>query len=391
MKRSERQRQLGLWITGLWAVAGCGGGQIGEAEPKAPDAISDSIVTWEEFLRVVYTEPETGLFIVDGDTPIVGLPELRRFYQAHVMSEQGLIVATNRGVDVRWDAQQKLNLSYCINAARFGSRYSAVVSAMNAATAAWEAAANVAFVHLSAEDARCTAQNTAVLFDVNPVNVRGSYLARSFFPDQARSTRNVLIDNTAFGGSPSLTGILRHELGHVLGFRHEHTRPEAGACFEDNNWRPLTPYDAGSVMHYPQCNGTGSALELTAADRRGVALLYGAPGTSPTPTPTPTPGGGVLTETDQGTVARGQSVRYQPLDLAPGSVLDVALTGTGDADLYIQLGAAPTTRSFACRPFLDSSNESCRLQIPSAGASAYIVVRGYTDASYQLVVSYTPL
>lgn len=45
MKRSERQRQLGLWITGLWAVAGCGGGQIGEAEPKAPDAISDSIVT----------------------------------------------------------------------------------------------------------------------------------------------------------------------------------------------------------------------------------------------------------------------------------------------------------------------------------------------------------
>ncbi|MDI3287927.1 hypothetical protein QHF83_31735 [Polyangium sp. 15x6] len=60
--------------------------------------------------------------------------------------------------------------------------------------------------------------------------------------------------------------------------RVEHTRPEAGACFEDNNWRGLTSYDSGSVMHYPQCNGTNSwALTLTTKDKQGAASLYGAP------------------------------------------------------------------------------------------------------------------
>jgi len=69
--------------------------------------------------------------------------------------------------------------------------------------------------------------------------------------------------------------ILGHELGHTLGFRHEHTRPEAGVCFEDLNWRPLTPYDSASIMHYPQCNGTSLDLSMTATDRQGVVALYG--------------------------------------------------------------------------------------------------------------------
>lgn len=67
-----------------------------------------------------------------------------------------------------------------------------------------------------------------------------------------------------------------HELGHTLGFRHEHTRPEAGTCFEDNNWRPLTPYDSASIMHYPQCNGTSDDLSFTASDAAGVRALYGS-------------------------------------------------------------------------------------------------------------------
>jgi hypothetical protein len=69
---------------------------------------------------------------------------------------------------------------------------------------------------------------------------------------------------------------ITHELGHTLGFRHEHTRPEAGTCFEDNNWRPLTPYDSASIMHYPQCNGTSSNLSMTASDRQGIVALYGS-------------------------------------------------------------------------------------------------------------------
>jgi hypothetical protein len=166
---------------------------------------------------------------------------------------------------------------------------------MEEATGAWEAVSLVDFVHVAAEDTRCSASNASVVFDVRPVNVGGQYLARAFFPNESRPARNVLIDDTSFGLDPNgklqLVGILRHELGHTLGLRHEHTRPESGTCFEDTDWRPLTKYDAFSVMHYPQCNGGGDwSLELTDNDQLGVACLYGgASGTSFDPSVCPGP------------------------------------------------------------------------------------------------------
>ena len=55
-------------------------------------------------------------------------------------------------------------------------------------------------------------------------------------------------------------------------------RPEAATCFEDNNWRALTPYDSASIMRYPQCNGTSSNLSMTSRDWIGVRALYGGTG-----------------------------------------------------------------------------------------------------------------
>jgi len=94
-----------------------------------------------------------------------------------------------------------------------------------------------------------------------------------------------------FASSPSMTKaaqeLFGHELGHTLGFRHEHTRPESGTCFEDNNWRPLTPYDSASIMHYPQCNGSSQNLNWTQRDADGIKALYGAPGGGNPPPPPP--------------------------------------------------------------------------------------------------------
>ena len=371
------------------ASTGC----VGEA--VAPSENVDTAgMSWEEFQANVFQEPESGLYIVDRDIPIEGIRNLREFYD-HNVRAGALIVNTVGGADDKWSATQKLNLTYCISSTFGTTNKAKVVTAMASATAAWAAAANVKFVYVPAQDSNCTKSNNNVIFDVNPVNVGGQYLARAFFPANARSSRNVLIDNTAFttGGSPDLTGILRHELGHTIGFRHEHTRPEALAagandCFEDNAWRALSTYDGSSVMHYPQCNGTGDwSLTLTATDKAGAAALYGAPGSGGgTGGTTGTPS----TASASGTVAAGGVVNYNPITVLAGTEFKVAMTGTGDADLYVRFGAAPTASTYACRPYLDGTSvETCTVTVPAGQTAGYIQVQGYAAANYSLAINYT--
>ncbi|WP_194869590.1 M57 family metalloprotease [Myxococcus sp. AB025B] len=373
-------------LAGLALLAGCGGENT---TPPPSEEVSQGM-SWEEFLAGVYQEPDTGIFIADGDTPFATEKHLREFYENNVRNGQ-LIVHTAGGVDAAWNATQKKNITYCVSTTSFGTRYNTAVAAMKSAAEAWEAVANVDFVHVVAQDTNCTASNQNVVFDVRIVNSGNQYLARAFFPNDTRANRNVLIDTSAFGSIPpwTLEGILRHELGHTLGFRHEHTRPQAGTCFEDNNWRQLTAYDSASVMHYPQCNGTQNGdLVITALDAQGAVALYGAPGgTDPEP---PGPGTGTPTTTTlTGSVAASTNNAFPAITVVPGTAFNVTMTGTGDPDLYVRFGAAPTTSTYDCRPYLNGPSESCSLTVPAGVTTAYVMVRGYTAATFTLTINYT--
>jgi hypothetical protein len=269
----NRLSSLGFCLLGI-ATAGLGSSCVADLELEEQIA-SNQVMSFEEFEARTYREAETGVYIVDGDTPLEDIEQLREFHARLIQG--GLAVHQANGADARWDGFQKLELTYCVST-NFGARYDAMRQIMREATRAWEAAARIDFIHLESEDTRCSALNSRVVFDVRQVSGE-PYLARAFFPNYARANRNILVDTAAYGNMApyTLTGILRHELGHVLGFRHEHTRPEAGVCFEDREWRPLTPYDGSSVMHYPWCNGTNSGdLMLTPYDKQGARVLYGA-------------------------------------------------------------------------------------------------------------------
>jgi serralysin len=250
------------------------------------------VLTYDEFKAHAYQEPDTGYYVLNGDELVETEDAMLSLYDSYLQSvadaadreaglrtiEQGLIVNRVGSSDDKWNASTAQNLTYCISQSSFGSRYNTVVSAMNSATSAWESAAGggVNFVHVSSADGNCTSRTSGVVFNVRQVTT-SQYLARAFFPSTSRRGREILVATSTFGNiSPwTVTGVLRHELGHTIGFRHEHTRPESGTCFENNQWRALTTYDSASVMHYPQCNGSnGGDLVLTSRDRSGANALY---------------------------------------------------------------------------------------------------------------------
>jgi serine protease len=430
---------LGLVVFGCQTMRGGGSkiqpttGTVVQATPEAIEEARAEVLrkdraqravwatkTFEEFERSVYKEPfPGGKYIVNGDIAISDRKQLREFFETSIKQEPPqtqpgrLIVHRSGGQDAVWNSTQKKQITYCVSTT-FGTRQASVVSAMQAATGAWSQVADVAYVYVASQDTTCTPSNANVVFDVRPVNVNGEYLARAFFPNEPRADRNVLIDETAFQLNPSdklsLVGILRHELGHTLGWRHEHTRPESGTCFEDNDWRPLTSYDSFSVMHYPQCNGAGDwSLTLTNFDKNGAACLYGAapgfvmdpslvvnPGACQVATTTP-PGCGqqqVKILNDQ-RVANGEEKSYPAFTVSPGTRFEVKMMGDGtapgDPDLYVQFGQAPTRGSngYACRPFVSGPSESCALDVPAGKTTAFVLVHGYTAGAYDLTVTYT--
>jgi uncharacterized protein (TIGR03382 family) len=267
--------------TGLLASAITAAALLGCAADQ-PDLGSTAGDSFEEFKSKLGREPGTGGYILDWDIVIHSEEALYDHWQQY---QQGaLAIYSINGQDIKWNDTQKLNLTYCIGAS-FGANKQAVVTAMNAATVnGWEKFANVKFVYVPAQDANCNAQNQNVLFDVNQVNSGGQYLARAFFPNSPRAERNVLIDPASFnpqqtGGIP-VANIVIHELGHTLGFRHEHIRTDQGRavqCPEGNEYRGVTDYDVVSTMHYPQCGSPNNTLALSQKDQQGAALVYGAP------------------------------------------------------------------------------------------------------------------
>lgn len=187
------------------------------------------------------------------------------------------------GVLVKWS--EKLPITYCINRNSFltEDHYLQVKNEIAAATSDWEKTCNIKFKYLSEYDnSNLECGNENLTFSINFINNPfTSLIASAFFPYDKIEERKVIITPQYFLTSASTTGILRHEIGHILGFRHEHMRSESPQnCRkypEKGTLNPITNYDSKSVMHYLCADAGSPELLITELDKEGAIQYYGPP------------------------------------------------------------------------------------------------------------------
>lgn len=230
-------------------------------------------------------------YVVEGD---VGLSEAdiieyaavridlaERMAQDPGVVKRGLVSVTQDGDIVRW--QRGKELDYCVYRPTFKTdeEYQTVVDNMATATAEWSALCGVRFKYRADKDRDDNLQLGDVLFPVVRQDGGENTLAMAFFPNETELKRRIVwVFDGYYGGSFDPVGILRHELGHVLGFRHEHIRPEAPDYFGQESTEDtvnLTEYDPMSVMHYVAREVGDPKLRFTDHDKEGSLKVYGPP------------------------------------------------------------------------------------------------------------------
>ncbi len=153
-------------------------------------------------------------------------------------------------------------------------------------------------------------------------------------------------------------------------------------------WTPSTDFDQGACGVEEAAGDLGfSAADVTSAFASVGVSCDGDTG------PGPGPGTVVLTKGVPVTGQSGSSGTSLTYTLAvPAGASNLVFTmsgGSGDADLYVKFGSAPTDSNWDCRPYQAGNNETCTFASPSAG-TYHVRIKGYSAFSgVSLVGDYT--
>jgi len=206
-------------------------------------------------------------------------------YHNKKIEENLFTVSTINGEAEKWPEDFVIRYAILRNSFARQEDYDSTVQCMKKATEDWMSICNIHFEYLSNYDQSVITDRPLepLTFIVRQLNTGGAFLAQAFFPADSPKRRKVCIDPTFFNSNNivSKVGILRHELGHVLGARHEHIWSKENECKGENIFdgirgaKQFTNYDPYSVMHYLCNKGNPGTLELTPFDISGAQKLYG--------------------------------------------------------------------------------------------------------------------
>lgn len=173
-----------------------------------------------------------------------------------------------------WSWNQR-KLTYAVDRNSFsehGLNADRVVQEIQKAASDWVSACSACGITIDLHDDLGLTPNDKLTFVVR-YDSSPKFLALAFFPGDPFEKRFLRIMPSWFEAEQISTGIIRHEIGHILGYRHEYADVPNACSREADGWRRLTQYDNRSVMHFFCGLGTRD-MSLSELDKKGHHILY---------------------------------------------------------------------------------------------------------------------
>ncbi|MCP4131906.1 MAG: matrixin family metalloprotease [bacterium] len=249
--------------------------------------ISYSSENWTEYkaqqvVEYQYSETETR-FLVEGDIVFTSEEAVKDYFNNMTgnsgSKSSGHLV--NGNLD-KWDDDTRQNLTYKIEGFS-RSRKAIVKQYMDAATQEWEAAADLNFIDITGQaDTPLFVVKAPSWWDAMTGYLQG-VIASAFFPssDEYELTLYSVFFkddyiNDQWNTEQERMYTVCHELGHVLGLRHEHIWGDNGVQTGEASApaQLLTEKDPQSIMWYPHVAGYTGDGTISDLDEAGVNVLY---------------------------------------------------------------------------------------------------------------------